>query len=100
MPKKPSNIEIKSFQELVRREDEILQRIHEVNNGGMLFLASPFRLLADVGVQLSAAARKEIVKRHPELSAASDSSYDALRRNDSIQNVRVRMRALFRKEKP
>ena len=52
-------LEIESYAELLRHEREILDRIEKTPNGGNLFVAHPFRVLADVGVVLSESLEKE-----------------------------------------
>jgi len=62
-------IVIESHQALLERQDEIVERINRTPNGGQLFMVEPFRLLADVGVSVTPAARDEIVRiRRPGTS--------------------------------
>jgi hypothetical protein len=90
-------LEIESYAELLRREREILDRIERTPKGGNLFLAHPFRLLADVGVVLSKSLEKEIRALHPELSGLAESSYEALKASGQPQNVQFRVKGLFRR---
>jgi len=90
-------LEIESYAELLRREREILDRIERTPNGGNLFLAHPFRLLADIGVVLSKSLEKEIRGLHPELSGLAETSYEALKASGQPQNVRFRVQGLFRR---
>ena len=89
-------LEIGSYAELLRHEREILERLGHTANGGNLFLAHPFRLLADVGVVLSREVEEEIRALHPELSGLADSAYDALKASEQPQNVQYRVKGLFR----
>jgi hypothetical protein len=90
-------LEVGSYAELLRREREILDRIERTPNGGNLFLAHPFRLLADVGVVLSRDLKEEIRALHPELSGLAESSYEALKASGQSQNMRFRVKGLFRR---
>jgi hypothetical protein len=54
---------IRSFDDLVKAEREILQRIAKTPNGGNLFMLHPFRLFADVEVKLPKELEAEIVRR-------------------------------------
>ncbi len=88
-------IAVGSFDELLEHEQEIVERIERVAYGGNLFVAHPFRLLADIGVELSAEAREEIVEREPLLDTLVDAPYDAMRNSSAEQNVRIHVRGLF-----
>jgi hypothetical protein len=90
---------IRSFDDLVKAEREILQRIAKTPNGGNLFMLHPFRLFADVEVKLPKELEAEIVRRFPELSGLSSTAYEALRNRGGHQNVRFHIRGLFRKKK-
>jgi hypothetical protein len=85
-------LRIESVEELFKRQDEVLARIERVPNGGNLFVAHPLRMLADVGVELSPAAREELLRRSPRLAAASPVAYEALRSSGQEQKVRIRLR--------
>ncbi|HEY3203988.1 MAG TPA: hypothetical protein VGL03_10040 [Thermoanaerobaculia bacterium] len=91
------SLEIGSYAELLRREREILERIERMPNGGNLFLAHPFRLLADVGVVLAKKVEEEIRALHPELSGLGDGPYEALKASEQPQNVRFNVKGLFRR---
>ena len=88
-------IRIATFDELMRREKEIVARIATVRNGGHLFLADPFRLLAEIGVELATAAQAEIVRLEPQLQGFSGPAYDAVKRAPD-QPVTFNVRGLFR----
>ena len=90
-------IVIDSFDELLANESRILDRITAIQNAGQLFLIHPFLLLADAGVQLSAAATAEIVAAQPHLASLSTTPYHALKRSRSPQRFQVRVRGLFKR---
>jgi hypothetical protein len=83
---------IESIEELFKHQEEILARIERVPNGGNLFVVHPLQMLADVGVQLSPAVREELLRRSPQLAAASPVAYEAVRSGDKDQKVRVHLR--------
>src|SRR5947207_3332381 len=74
-------LKIDSYDDLLMHEKEIVERIATIRNGGNLFMANPFLLFKDIGVQLSPRANEEIVKRVPQLSAVSSVGYEALKRS-------------------
>jgi hypothetical protein len=84
-------LEINSVDELFRRQQEILARIERVPNGGNLFVVHPLQMLADVGVQLSQAAREELLRSSPQLAAASPAAYQVARSGSTNQKVRVHL---------
>lgn len=88
-------LKIDSFDQLLSHEHEILERIAKTVNGGNLFMANPFLLLADIGVQLSDRVREAILKLEPNLSAVSDTAYDAIKTRKEKQNVRIHVHGLF-----
>lgn len=92
-----SEIKINSLKDLERNETEILKRIEVTPNGGNLFMIHPFMLLADIGVNLSEQAKKEIVKVEPHLNALSQTPYRALKQSKAKQNVRFHIHGLFRR---
>ena len=94
---RPKRLEVGSYAELLRREPEIFDRIERIPNGGNLFMAHPFRLLADVGVVLSRELEREIRALHPELSGLAESSYEALKASGQTQNVRFKLKGLFKR---
>jgi hypothetical protein len=92
----PERLAIESFEDLVEHEREILQRINELPNGGHLFLIHPFMLLEDVGVVLSDEAKREILRRQPQLQSLSPTPYRILRRRSEPEpHLRVRVHGLF-----
>ena len=85
-------LRIESVEELFKHQVEILARIERVPNGGNLFVIHPLQMLADVGVELAPAAREELLRRSPQLAAASPVAYQALRSSDQPQKVRIHLR--------
>jgi hypothetical protein len=88
---------INSFDELIKHEKSILDRIEKTPNGANLFMVHPFLLLADIGVQVSEQAKSEILKANPNISGLSRTPYDALKRSTAKQNVNFRLRGLFQR---
>lgn len=88
---------INSFDELVKNESQILDRIANTPNGGNLFMIHPFLLLADIGVRLTEKAEAEILKMNPQISGLSRTPYEALKRGDAKQNVNYQLRGLFQR---
>ena len=85
---------IDSYRVLLSHEREILERIRRTPNGGRLFLIEPFRLLAEIGVEITPAARDEIVAIHPGLKGISSTPYDALKASRERQSLRFHIRRL------
>ena len=85
-------LRIASVEELFKHQEEVLARIARVPNGGNLFVVHPLQMLADVGVELAPAAREELLRRSPQLAAASRAAYEALRSSDQPQKVRIHLR--------
>jgi hypothetical protein len=98
---KPSTEEIliESYASLLDRQDEIVERINRTPNGGQRFMVEPFRLLADVGVTVTPAARDDIVRVHPGLSGVSKTPYEALKGSRERQRLRYRIRRLDQTER-
>ena len=94
---KRSWLQIDSFDDLLAHEEEIVARINEMRNGGNLFLANPFMLLADIGVELSENVIEEIIDLEPSLSALSAKPYESLKRSRVTQNMQVELTGLFRR---
>lgn len=97
--KKRSWLQIDSFEDLINHEEVIVARIAEIPNGGNLFLANPFMLLEDIGVELSENVKAEIVKLEPSLSALSPTPFESLKRSRVTQNMQVEVKGLFRRRK-
>ena len=90
-------IVVATYDELLAHEQELLERINAVPNGGQLYLLHPLRLFADVGVELGPKARDDFASRHGGAGAWSERPYHALRESTSRQPGRVTLRGLFRK---
>jgi hypothetical protein len=88
---------INSFDDLVKHEKQIIDRIEKTLNGPNLFMIHPFLLLADIGVHLSAQSKNEILEFSPQISGLSHTPYDALKRSGAKQNVGYRLKGLFRR---
>ena len=89
------SIVVATYDELLAREQELIDRIRAIPNGGQLNLLHPLRLLADVGVELAPEARDEFASRHGGAGAWSERPYRALRESTSEQPSRVILRGLF-----
>lgn len=96
---KRSWLQIDSFDDLMSHEEEIVARIAEIRNGGNLFLANPFMLLEEIGVDLSENVKAELVALEPSLSALSPTPYESLKRSRVTQNMQVEVKGLFRRRK-
>jgi hypothetical protein len=94
------SLRITSYRQLLEHEREILARIAKLPNGAQLFLAHPFRCLADVGVALAETVEREIRALHPELSGLSPTPYEFLKRQDQDPLVQIELRGLFRRREP
>ena len=92
-----SRLQVNSFDELIQHEQEILERIAEMQNGGNLFLSHPFMLFKDIGVDLSEEARIEIMRHEPHLTALSETAYNALKESQEDQDIQVEVRGLFQR---
>lgn len=90
-------LKINSFDELIHHEKQILERIANTPNSGNLFMAHPFMLLADIGVDISDRAQEEIVRHEPHLSALSATPYDVLKMSKEKQKVRFHLHGLFQR---
>jgi hypothetical protein len=88
-------LKVDSFDELMKHEKEILERIERIPNGGQLFLIHPFMLLRDIGVELSERAEQEIRQHEPRLTGLSTVPYQALKNSKERQRVRFHLRGLF-----
>lgn len=97
-PPVPQKIAARTFDELLRHEPEILDRLAALPNGGQLFLIHPFMALADVGVELGAEAQATLLQREPQLSALSVVPYQALKASRAQQHMQVRVHGLFRRD--
>jgi hypothetical protein len=89
-----SAINVLTFDQLLGEEQNIVELINKVPNGGHLFLTHPFRLLQDIGVRLAPDVEKEIMRRQPEISGLSDATYNTLKAAPQ-QRIRFRVHGLF-----
>lgn len=98
-PGNPQNprtwLKVDSFDELMKNEKEIVDRINRFPNGTQLFLIHPFMLLKDIGVELSARAEQDIRRHEPQITGLSAVPYNALKNSKEKQNVRFHLRGLF-----
>ena len=91
----PGWLKVNSFDELMQHEKEILDRIAHTQNGANLFMAHPLMLLADIGVQLSEDAKKEIISREPHFASLSEVPYKALKASAEQPSIRFYLHGLF-----
>ena len=91
-------IVIDSYDALLASESELMARIAEIPNGGMLYLLHPLLLLAEVGAQLKPEVEEEFAARHGGSGGWSEEPYRALRASQAEQSCEVLLRGLFRRE--
>ena len=91
------SIVIGTYDELLAREEELLERIRAVKNGGQLYLLHPLLLFSDVRAQLAPDVQCEYAARHGGAGAWSERPYRALRGSTSVQPSQVTLRGLFRR---
>ena len=84
-----------SLATLVQHEPDIRTRLAQIPNGAWRFYAHPLRTLADLGIDLSPAARDELLAGHPELAAGSDLAYRALLSADPGRQPKLAPTKLF-----
>jgi hypothetical protein len=96
-PFSPAKLTISSFDELIKHQNEIIARINRLPNGGALFMTHPFLLLADIEVELSDLAKRQVLENQPEISGLSPVPYEALRRSKAKQHVTYHLKGLFRR---
>src|SRR5215813_11395844 len=87
---------IRSLEELVANEREIVERVNRRARGGQLFVLHPFLLLEDVGISLTDEARRQLLAAAPSLDRVSVPRYQALRNARSPMALDVTVKALFR----
>jgi hypothetical protein len=92
-----SRLKINSVKELLEHEKEIVARIAALPNGGNFFMAHPFLLLADIGVELSESTRTELVGHDPYLTGLSETPYKALKGSREQQQTKYHVRGLFKR---
>lgn len=91
-------LKINSLVELIQHEREIIDRIAHTYNGGNLFMAHPFMLLADVRVELSEQAKQEITHCEPHLLGLSPAPYNTIKASKERSTLRFHVHGLFRRE--
>lgn len=91
-------LQISSVAELRAHEIEILDRIHREPDGDCLFFLNPFRLLSEIGVDITTDFRAQLLRNRPHLGALSLMAYEAVRQASSRQPVSAHIRRLFRRE--
>jgi hypothetical protein len=90
-------IAIRTYNELLKSEQELLERIRLLPNGGQLYLIHPLLMFADVGAELSPDVQEEFAVRHGGSGGWSEEPYKALRGSASKQPTQVTLRGLFRR---
>ncbi len=90
-------ITISTYDELLNHEQELLERISALPNGGQLYLIHPLRVLAEVGAELAPDVQDEFAAQHDGSGGWSEEPYRALRESTSAQLGRVTLRGLFRR---
>ncbi len=90
-------ISIKTYDELLKSEQELLDRIRRLPNGGQLYMIHPLLVFADVGAELAPDVQKEFAAQHGGAGGWSEGPYRALRASTSKQPTRVNLRGLFRR---
>lgn len=82
--------------DLENHKPEILRRINGLPNGGVLFTLHPFRLLADLRIELSEDCKRQILAKTPELADLPDAPYTAMKAAGATKaGLRVRVLGLF-----
>jgi len=87
---------IRSLEELLGHEGEIVERVNRRARGGQLFVLHPFMLLEDVGVSLTEEARRQVLAAAPGMDRVSVPRYQALRNATSPMALDITVKALFR----
>lgn len=90
-------LRIDTLAQLFQHEREIVRRISATRNGANLFMANPFLLLADIGIEIAPRAHKAILELEPHLSSLSDTAYTALKNSRDKQRVQFHLHGLFRR---
>ena len=90
-------IAIRTYDELLKSEQELLERIRLLPNGGQLYLIHPLLVFADVGAELAADVQQEFAVQHGGSGGWSEEPYRALRESTSKQPIQVTLRGLFRR---
>lgn len=88
---------IRTYEDLLKSEPELLKSINAIPNGGQLYLIHPLMLFAEIGIELSSEVQSEFAAQHGGAGSWSEGPYKALRRSTSEQPSQVTLRGLFRK---
>lgn len=89
---------VADISEFRRLEQTVVERINSFPNGGRLFVADPFRLLSDIGVELSPAAKEGLEAELAHTSGFPVAPfYDAIRRSETSKMGRVVVRGILRR---
>lgn len=88
---------IGTYDELLASEQELLERIRLLPNGGQLYLIHPLLVFADVGAELAPEVQQEFAAQHGGAGGWSEGPYRALRASTSRQPAQVNLRGLFRR---
>ena len=90
-------IAIRTYDELLKSEQELLERIRLLPNGGQLYLIHPLLVFADVGAELAPEVQEEFAVHHGGSGGWSEEPYRALRESTNKQPIQVTLRGLFRR---
>ena len=93
----PDPIAIRTYAELLEHEQELLNRIRVVPNGGQLYMIHPLLLFADIGADLAPEVQQEFAIQHTGSGGWSEGPYRALRESAGTQPIQVTLRGLFRR---
>jgi hypothetical protein len=88
-------IDVNSFEELYAHETEILRRIQETPNGGILYAFNPLLLLKDIKVELGLSLLEAWHEKEPRLKILRESDYERMKANPVVADVRIKVRGLF-----
>lgn len=91
------SIAIRTYDELLKSEQELLERIRLLPNGGQLYLIHPLLVFAAVGADLAPDVQEEFAVQHGGSGGWSEEPYRALRESTSKQPIQVTFRGLFRR---
>ena len=78
MPQSFVPLAIASYSELLKSEGQIMERMGKIPNSTQLFTAHPLLFLREIGINLAPLAKKEFIRKHPQVSGMSPLAYRAL----------------------
>ena len=90
-------INITSYNDLVKYENQILERIENYPFGAHLFVLNPFVLLEDIKVNIAKKVKTLIIENEPSLGCRSSIPYKALKNTKSLQVLTYKIKGLFPK---